>query len=1057
MKHLIISREYPPAPYPVGGIGTYVRNMAHLLAEAGEIVHVIAQRWTRAPHAREETIEGRLIVHRVPMEPGRARAADPEWRRLFASDFPPQAFAWKAGLLAEKLIGDEAIDVVEGQDWEAPLYFLQLRRAEGLGPKRQPPLLVHLHSPTEMIVSANRWDSTRPDRAIAAQLEEQSIQAADGWLSPSRFLADKASIRYGIPFADIQVTPYPLAPAPAPSRSFETWQTGPIVYLGRMEARKGVLDWVKAAIARARRDQTARFELAGPDSRSDNGFSLRRAAEQLVPAELANQFVFHGGIASAEVGALFRRARIAVVPSQWDNLPNSCLEAMQSGLPVLTTREGGMAEVVTDGETGWLAERADAAGLAAALDRALFCRPEKLAAIGLAASQEIRRICDPDRIVAAHLLYRWRLIERGSAMLASSIKPVIVPPNPGFVPTQHRASLRAVSSLPLRRKAAVAADTMNRMTRRAVHWERLAARRPKGLGLGPGVENLVSVVMPFLNAERFLPEAIESVLAQTYPTWELLLIDDGSETPATELARRFQSSYPDRIRYLEHEGHRNLGEGASRNLGIRSSRGQYIAFLDSDDFWLPHKLSRQVEIMTRHPQVGMVYGINKQWLSWSGKSEDADRDHVRPNRVPVDTVIRPGGLLIPFILEEEHPIPSDVMFRRGAIDRAGGHEENMPPGGVYEDTRVFAKLFLTEHVYKSSETWLWYRIRSDSVLGRAQRTGGNLRARLEFLLWFADYVRRANVSDLEFLRVLKETVQLSRRLIAEGPWWARTVSPNRAKLAVGRRHSRLSIQNAETGVPWDVQLNNRQPGVKAGEAYQLRFAARADQARQASVGVSRVDPPFDALGLYQEVELKTEWDTVKLAFVASGDTELSRIHFDLGLEPIGMEVKDVALTHLANWDPELAPAEEPEDLVEEEPPTWSIHLTEWNSSELKVRWRGKKARVEIEQAENGMAYDVQVNVRQGPVTAGRRYLVRFEARADRPRLAILGVARFGEPWDGLGCYQQIELSSKWAPIEVDFVAQDDADVARVHFDLGLESIPVEIRSVTLSESDESPS
>ena len=68
MIHLIISREYPPSSYPQGGIGTYVAHIARLLAEQGEMVHVIGEQWEGAPKAREEQVEGRLLVHRVSMQ-----------------------------------------------------------------------------------------------------------------------------------------------------------------------------------------------------------------------------------------------------------------------------------------------------------------------------------------------------------------------------------------------------------------------------------------------------------------------------------------------------------------------------------------------------------------------------------------------------------------------------------------------------------------------------------------------------------------------------------------------------------------------------------------------------------------------------------------------------------------------------------------------------------------------------------------------------------------------------------------------------------------------------
>src|SRR5215470_10874824 len=120
MNHLIISREYPPAAYPAGGIGTYVANIARLMVERGETVHVIGERWKGAPLAHETTHEGRLIVHRIgaddPVQPHRPsvkRCTAHEIDGLRRTEFPHQWFAWHAAFVAEWLIEHEDIHVVE--------------------------------------------------------------------------------------------------------------------------------------------------------------------------------------------------------------------------------------------------------------------------------------------------------------------------------------------------------------------------------------------------------------------------------------------------------------------------------------------------------------------------------------------------------------------------------------------------------------------------------------------------------------------------------------------------------------------------------------------------------------------------------------------------------------------------------------------------------------------------------------------------------------------------------------------------------------------------------
>src|SRR5689334_8794235 len=112
---------------------------------------------------------------------------------------------------------------------------------------------------------------------------------------------------------------------------------------------------------------------------------------------------------------------------------------------------------------------------------------------------------------------------------------------------------------------------------------------------------LVSVVLIFLNEERFLSEAIDSVLVQTYSNWELLLVDDGSVDGSSRIAKQYAEQNTERVRYVEHPGHENRGMSASRNLGIQNASGEFIAFLDADDVWLPNKLRRQLAILSEHP------------------------------------------------------------------------------------------------------------------------------------------------------------------------------------------------------------------------------------------------------------------------------------------------------------------------------------------------------------------------------------------------------------------------------------------------------------------------
>ncbi|HET9530032.1 MAG TPA: glycosyltransferase, partial [Blastocatellia bacterium] len=419
MRHLIICREYPPAPS--GGIGTYAFHLSHLLAEAGETVHVIGQMWGRAPVNAEELCQGRLIIHRVPFEDWTSllprqphpRLGETE-KSLFRSDFAPQAFSWQASLLAEQLIEQEAVDIIEAQDYEAPLYYFQLRRAIGKGPKRQPPCLIHLHSPTEFIALHNEWDLALPGLLTARRLEDYSIAAADALLCPSNYLARQTTSHYRFAEDAIKIIPYPIGDTRILERDASTWESGPISYVGRLEKRKGVIEWVEAAVAMARQYRDARFEFVGGDTLDARGASLRESLEGMIPGDLKPVFCFRGEQNRSSLSQFLARARAVVVPSRWENFPNTCIEAMGSGLPVIASREGGMTEMIEDGRTGWLAGGPGSEGLREALSRALETPAAKVAEMGREAASRIRQICDNQRIVEEHIELRRRVVHQGA-------------------------------------------------------------------------------------------------------------------------------------------------------------------------------------------------------------------------------------------------------------------------------------------------------------------------------------------------------------------------------------------------------------------------------------------------------------------------------------------------------------------------------------------------------------------------------------------------------------------------------------------------------------------
>lgn len=247
----------------------------------------------------------------------------------------------------------------------------------------------------------------------------------------------------------------------------------------------------------------------------------------------------------------------------------------------------------------------------------------------------------------------------------------------------------------------------------------------------------VSVITIFLNGERFIEEAIESVLGQDYDSFELILVDDGSTDGSTVIARTYAERYPHRVRYLDHPDHANRGMSASRNRGLGVARGDYITFIDADDVWRTNKLTEQVAIMDAHPEVGMLCGAVRYWGSWNGGQDVT----VRTGHVSNVVVPAPQASLALYPLgAAAAPCPSDMMLRADLVASLGGFEEQFK--GMYEDQAFLAKLYLAAPVFFSDCVWLDYRQHDASSVAQANAKGRYDEVRRYFLDWFEAYLSK---------------------------------------------------------------------------------------------------------------------------------------------------------------------------------------------------------------------------------------------------------------------------------------------------------------------------
>lgn len=296
-------------------------------------------------------------------------------------------------------------------------------------------------------------------------------------------------------------------------------------------------------------------------------------------------------------------------------------------------------------------------------------------------------------------------------------------------------------------------------------WEQLitttlAVRQPR-----------VSVIIPAYNSAKYLIDAIASVLNQTYTDYEIIVINDGS----TDNTREVVKPYLDRIRYFEQE---NKGVSATRNRGMYLARGELIAFLDADDFFMPHKLQQQVKIFDIQPDLGIV-NSGFRMISEEGKQiQDIERWHSIPTLTPEIWLLHKPVL------------PSAMMFKKFWLLKVGGFD---PRFSASEDVDVVLRMI----IWGCKSTWLkeitvYYRQHKTSASWRnpiKQMANAELmqecffaredipkslrclerQSRYDFLVWIASVLYQAGC--------MTEMIDYLKKSLAHTPYsWSETIT-----------------------------------------------------------------------------------------------------------------------------------------------------------------------------------------------------------------------------------------------------------------------------------------
>ncbi len=223
----------------------------------------------------------------------------------------------------------------------------------------------------------------------------------------------------------------------------------------------------------------------------------------------------------------------------------------------------------------------------------------------------------------------------------------------------------------------------------------------------------ISIITPTFNRADFLRIAIDSVLAQSFGDFEHIIVDDGSTDQTPQFVEHYLTD--PRIRYFRQE---NQGPSVARNVGIERSRGEFICFLDSDNFWAPLKLDQQLRLFTAYPDSGVIYG--------DVVTVDASGGELHRRNM-----MRHSGAITRMLLVDNFISMNTTMARASLIREAGGFRQS---DGLAEDYGLWLRMALLAKFRYASEFWAYYRIMPGRLSDRSlERVRDNERLIRDFL------------------------------------------------------------------------------------------------------------------------------------------------------------------------------------------------------------------------------------------------------------------------------------------------------------------------------------
>ena len=673
MNRYIVFVTHEFDPIVSGGAGTVVAELARRLVASGHAVTVVLA----APTTPGSIPDGVDVVV-VPDA---------------ASDGSLVSFVDRSRRIAEAL-ADLAVsrglpDLIEFHDFDIPAWWTLTHREElGLSGTR---IGIRLHGPVGAMTEAMGF--APPPMGEVGELEGLLFGMADLVMVPSESMRSWSQHRYALDGGRIV-----LAPVPIPDVAPLVWSpaaTPEFVAYGRLNEVKGSHDLVAASGALFERHPEARIRFVGRDGWSaSEDRPMSQMLADLIPRRHRNRFTFEGPLPRDSALAAMGTAWAVIVPSRFESFCISLHEARRAGLPVIAASLPAFEEFRSG--AGVLLYDGSVAGLASTLVT-VASDPSILARLAREPAPEVG---DPVAAYAGSLPeVRHPRSQAGLATAATKRAESMSTPRVSAAAAMARRLLRSLPDPVARVAIRVVPRRFKGRFRGLASWPEEVARRRRARSLS-GLRGRVaagripehdpprvSVVIPCFEQGSWVEDAVASVFDQTFDSWEIVLVDDGSTDPATIRLLDEIAGWP-RVRLVRQD---NQGLPAARNAGIARSAGEFIVPLDADDALVPEYLAEMVAALASHPEAAFAH-------CWAWLFGDVDAVWVpRPfNR---------------YWQRLSNGVVGCVLLRKAAWEAVGGYDETMRRG--HEDWELWTRL----------EASGWGQVRVDRALFRYRKHG----------------------------------------------------------------------------------------------------------------------------------------------------------------------------------------------------------------------------------------------------------------------------------------------------------------------------------------------